>query len=508
MLRTRSRTLGTLSPQCLAAISSRTTRIVAAQKRDYSIAQLDAERKNRERVVVLGSGWGGYTFSRDLDAKKYQIVVVSPRSYFVFTPLLAGTSVGTLEFRTALEPVRSFRGRGVGAEYFQGWADQVDFDKKTLTIEEAVEDPLQGRGLASNIHAHKTKEERECEKSELAMKGQLFDLSYDKLVIAVGCYSQTFGTKGVKEYAYFLKDVGDARRIRNRLLSCFEIAALPTTSPEMRSQVLNFAVVGGGPTGIEWSAELHDLIHEDMSRLYPELVPHTKITVYDVAPSVLSMFDEKLSKYAMKTFARNGIEIKTKHHVLELRPGAVVRPGVKDRFSCYTLNLKEQGEVGVGMCVWSTGLMMNPFVENALSQKIKQHPKSHGILTDGRLQVQSPNGTPIPDVFALGDCAVLQGTSYPATAQVASQKAGWLARKLNKGDLQSTEFRYKDLGVMAYIGNRNAILQSSGGNISGWMAWFIWRGVYLTKSMSWRNRMLIPIYWSINWVFGRDISRF
>lgn len=507
MLCIRNRALGGVTPQCLSSTISRTARI-AAQKRDFSIAQLDAERKDRERVVVLGSGWGGYTFSRDLNAKKYQVVVVSPRSYFVFTPLLAGTSVGTLEFRTALEPVRSFRGRGVGAEYFQGWADQVDFEKKTLTIEESVEDPLQGRGLASNIQAQKTKEEREEEKDVLAKKGQLFDLSYDKLVVAVGCYSQTFDTKGVKEYAYFLKDVGDARRIRNRLLSCFEIAALPTTSDEMRDQILNFAVVGGGPTGIEWSAELHDLIHEDMSRLYPELVKHCKITVYDVAPTVLSMFDEKLSKYAMKTFARNGIEIKTNHHVLELRPGAVVRPGVKDKFSCYTLNLKEQGEVGVGMCVWSTGLMMNPFVENALKDKVKQHEKSHGVMTDSRLQVQSPSGTPVKDVYALGDCAILEGTSYPATAQVAAQKASWLAKRLNKGDLQTTEFKYRDLGVMAYIGNKNAILSSPGGKISGWMAWVIWRGVYLSKSMSWRNRMLIPIYWTINWVFGRDISRF
>jgi NADH dehydrogenase len=220
------------------------------------------------------------------------------------------------------------------------------------------------------------------------------------------------------------------------------------------------------------------------------------------------MFDEKLSKYAMKTFHRNGISIKTSHHVEELRPGAVANPGSTDAFSCYTLKLKEEGEVGVGMCVWSTGLMMNPFVENALKGRIQQDEKSHGILTDARLQVKAKDGQTIPDVYALGDCAVLEGTSYPATAQVASQKAGWLAKRLNKGDLERREFKYRDLGVMAYIGNRNAILQSGGGHISGFVAWVIWRGVYLTKSMSWRNRLLIPIYWSINFIFGRDISRF
>jgi NADH dehydrogenase len=203
------------------------------------------------------------------------------------------------------------------------------------------------------------------------------------------------------------------------------------------------------------------------------------------------MFDEKLSAYAMKTFHRNNIAIKTNHHVEELRPGTVANPGSSDAFSCYTLKLKEEGEVGVGMCVWSTGLMMNPFVENSLKGRIKQDEKSHGILTDERLQIQDQDGKAIPDVYALGDCAVLKGTSYPATAQVASQKAGWLAKRLNKGDLERQAFRYKDLGVMAYIGNRNAILQGGGGigNISGWMAWVIWRGVYLTKSMSCKSTL-------------------
>jgi NADH dehydrogenase len=119
-----------------------------------------------------------------------------------------------------------------------------------------------------------TKEKDVKEKVE---KGRVFDLGWDRLVVGVGCYSQTFGTKGVREHAYFLKDVGDARRIRNRLLSCFEMASLPTTSEEMKRMLLNFAVVGGGPTGIEWSAELCDMIEEDMKHLYPDLVGYAKV---------------------------------------------------------------------------------------------------------------------------------------------------------------------------------------------------------------------------------------
>ncbi|EOA85161.1 uncharacterized protein SETTUDRAFT_163869 [Exserohilum turcica Et28A] len=531
--------------------------------------KLNEGRRNRERVVILGSGWAGFTVARTLDSSKYQTIVVSPRSYFAFTPLLASTAVGTLEFRTALEPVRS---RRTNAEFIQGWADDVDFKNRTITVEEAVDDPKPGVALTTDRHAGKTEEQRALEKKKESKEGRLFSVDYDKLIVTVGCYSQTFGTPGVKEHAFFLKDVGDARRIRNRILACFEGAALPTTPVDMKRQLLNFAVVGGGPTGIEFSAELHDLINEDMKKLYPELIKYHKITVYDVAEKVLPMFDQKLASYAMQKFKREGIDIKTSHHVQELRAGAPVETsnlGTVEDSHLYTLKVKEQGEIGVGMCVWSTGLMQNPFVHNALSSvreaptnlvlsnpstpqsssssisekirwTVKKDAKSGSIITDAHLRVklvpanntnnnnnndpENPSqhtnqNTPAvteavhPDVFALGDCGIIQGTSYPATAQVASQKAVWLAKHLNKSTnmAHTTGFTYRDLGTLAYIGNWNALFQGGGqwgGRLQGYVAWIIWRGAYITRTVSWRNKVLVPVYWAVNWLFGRDISRF
>ncbi|KAF2819534.1 FAD/NAD(P)-binding domain-containing protein [Ophiobolus disseminans] len=511
------------------------------QRRGISIRQLDDGRDGRERVVILGSGWAGFTVARSLDPKKFQAVVVSPRSYFAFTPLLASTAVGTLEFRTALEPVRSRRTK---VDFFQGWADDVDFKNKTITIEEAVDDPTQGLALTTDRHAGESKEQREAEKKKEVAKGRMFDLTYDKLVVTVGSYSQTFSTPGVKENALFLKDIGDARKIRNRLLACFEGAALPTTSDEMRRQLLNFAVVGGGPTGIEFSAELHDLINEDLAKIYPELIQYHKITVYDVAEKVLPMFDEKLAGYAMKKFKRQGIDIKTSHHVESLRPGAPVERQASDDIDDYrifTLKVKEEGEIGVGMCVWSTGLMQNPFVAHALDHvreapsnlrlldpaakldieskwKLKKDTKSGSLITDDRLRVKlvpqsssSPNSAEAihPSVFALGDCGIIESTSYPATAQVASQKAAWLAKHLNNQSLEAHGFTYKDLGTLAYLGNMDALFQGGkGGRLQGWLAWIVWRGAYVTRTVSWRNKILVPVYWVVNWVFGRDISRF
>ena len=201
----------------------------------------------------------------------------------------------------------------------QGSADDVDFGRKTVTIEESMVDSQQGRAMAEDRYAGESMQQMKSEKEGLRQRGKRFDVAYDKLVVTIGCYSQTFGTKGVKENAYFM--IGDARRIRKRVFEVFEIANLPTTSNKLREHLLRFAIVGGGPTEMEFAAELSDLVHENLTKLYPKLVPMIEIIVYDVAPQVLSMFDDKLSKYAIETFRREGIEVKTSHHGQELQPG-------------------------------------------------------------------------------------------------------------------------------------------------------------------------------------------
>jgi NADH dehydrogenase FAD-containing subunit len=359
----------------------------------------------------------------------------------------------------------------------------------------------------------------------------MFDVPYDKLVIAVGSYSQTFGIEGVREYANFLRDVGDARRIRLKVLQHFEKAALPTTTDEVRKKLLHFAVVGGGPTGIEFAAELHDLVKEDLVKMYPDLMKFVAITVYDVAPKVLPMFDKTLANYAMDMFKREGISVKTEHHLTRIRPD-------EDTEGCFKLKITEYGdrEIDAGIVVWSTGLMQNPLVQK-IEEKvfktssdgeaqtssevmIQKDPKTSSIITDTHLRVNvvpteahsksdsATNSRLLPDVFAIGDCAMIPGQSLPATAQVASQKATHLAKRLNKGDADVKDFKFRNWGTMTYLGSQKAIHQSSADDLKGWAAWVLWRTAYLTKSMSIRNKIMVPIYWAITWVFGRDISRF
>ncbi|KAI8074306.1 FAD/NAD(P)-binding domain-containing protein [Gilbertella persicaria] len=430
--------------------------------------------KSQGRVIILGSGWAGFRLISELDKKNYDVSVVSPRNHFVFTPLLASTSVGTLEFRCITEPVRTYSSE---TNYYQAYCDQIDLKNQVIQCTSSID--------------------------EDGLERRQFSLDYDKLVIAVGAYSRTFGIPGVKEHACFLKEVNDARRIRKRVIDCYEYASQPGLSDKEKEAHLHFVVVGGGPTGVEFSAELYDFIADDISRLYPDLVDKTRMTLYDVAPTILSAFDSHLSEYASKKFSRKGIQIKTEK---------IVERVEKDH-----LVIKNEGEVPYGLLVWSTGLMRNPLVE-AFTDAAKDR-SGQRILTDGHLRViDDKTKEPIPNVYALGDCATIQDYELPATAQVANQKGKYLVKALNtiakqgQEDPLNKEFKYKNNGMMAYIGSYEALVDMSAvkkwAKMSGHLSWFLWRSAYISKSVSIRNKMLIAYHWFMTFTLGRDISRF
>jgi NADH dehydrogenase len=259
------------------------------------------------------------------------------------------------------------------------------------------------------------------------------------------------------------------------------------------------------------------------------------------------MFDESLSRYAMDTMKKEGIDVRTSHHIQDLRwgPPGAEPPYEMDPRICLTLTTKEEGQVGVGMCVWVTGNAMNELISKSLrevegfptnsamvkggsrsqdasqgSWSYKKAPKTGALLVDGHLRVQLQNQdghtAVLQDVFALGDNAVLEMGTPPATAQVTSQEAKWLATRLNRGDIQtSSHFSFHNMGTLAYIGNANALMQlpeEDGKHLpqklTGRMAWFVWRSAYLTMTISWRNKLRIAFRWFLNRVFGRDISRY
>ncbi|RKP33483.1 pyridine nucleotide-disulfide oxidoreductase-domain-containing protein, partial [Dimargaris cristalligena] len=407
------------------------------------------------KTVVLGSGWGGFQLMRDLDKNHHDVTVISPRNHFVFTPLLASTSVGTLEFRCILEPVRR---KNNDIKFYEATCDAIDPVTQTLSCTSSIEgSPTQ------------------------------FTVPYDKLIIAVGAESNTFGIPGVKEHALFLKEVKDARKIRQRVLDCFEQASQPNVTEEEQRQILHFAVVGGGPTGIEFSSELSDFIRDDLRKLYPHLVDQVSMTVYDVAPTILSSFDHHLADYAVKRFQRRGIRIRTRTHITEVTERELLVDG--------------KYRVPYGMLVWSTGITETPLVRSLGHHQVAKDPLSKRLLTDNYFRLLSADEkTPIPNVFSIGDCATIQGYNLPATAQVATQKGKYLGRVFNRVQRYDNwslndekPFTYNHMGSMAYLGGWNAAATNGTGVATkapgfkitdyiseGHMAWLFWRTSYFT----------------------------
>jgi NADH dehydrogenase len=234
------------------------------------------------------------------------------------------------------------------------------------------------------------------------------------------------------------------------------------------------------------------------------------------------MFDKNLAEYALNLFNRDGIKVKTQHNIEELRVGLPGSSDPSQDAGCFTLKTKQEGEIGVGMCVWSTGLMMNPFIQQALddvhtyptssarllnspttapeSEKwsLKRHARSGGLLVDDHFRVKllpkvhcNPSACPstlsaeekakvpeavMQDVFALGDVSVMEKSRLPATAQVANQEAKWLGKALNRGLVEGDKgFTFKNLGVMTYLGNEKAIMQTGGNTeIKGYVEILKW----------------------------------
>ncbi|KAG2221442.1 hypothetical protein INT45_005247 [Circinella minor] len=385
---------------------------------------------------------------RELKKSNYNVTMISPRNHFVFTPLLASTSVGTLEFRCITEPVRN---DSRNHSYYQAQCNDIDF---------------------KNQRVHCT--------------------SWIGEIIAVGSHCNTFNIPGVDEHAHFLKDINDARRIRKRIIECFEEASRPGLPEKTKNDLLHFVVVGGGPTGIEFSAELCDFISKDAIRTYPEdLVSRVRMTLYDVAPQILGSFDSQLSEYAHKKFKHKGIEIKTKRFV--------------DQVQADHLVIRDEGKVPYGLLVWATGLTPSPLIDT-LADRVALDAGNQRMMTDGKLQLlEKDNLETLQNVYALGDCATIDDYDLPATAQVATQKASYLAKVvLTEGNNKTkttphNNFMFKNRGKMVFIGSSEALIDMSSvhelAKQSGRLAWCLWRSAYLGMTFSIRNRMLIPYHW-------------
>ena len=232
------------------------------RNRMYVTSQIYPEQKKietKEKIIVLGTGWGGHSFLKTIDATKYDVKVISPRNYFMFTPMLAASAVGTVEFRSICEPIRNVN---PFVDYIEATALSVNTQEKTVSCQS-----IKCEGTACDITD--------------------FDVEYDHLLVAVGATTNTFGIKGVREHCQFLKQIEDAANLRKALAYCFERANLPSLSEEEIRSALSFVIVGAGPTGVEFTSELRDWLEVEGRRYYPKLLNYVKITLVEAGRVVV-----------------------------------------------------------------------------------------------------------------------------------------------------------------------------------------------------------------------------
>lgn len=405
------------------------------------------------RLLVLGCGFAGFSLLSRLNARAWNITLLTPRNYFLFTPLLPSAVAGSVEFRSILEPARR-RLRNV--RVIEGSAESIDWDNRQLSCIGAV-------------------------------GGERFTLSWDQLVIAVGAAVADFGIPGVAENTLKLYTVEDARAIRRGILEQLARAEIPGLTERQIRERLTFAVIGGGPTGVEAAAEINDLLEEELAQAYPNLAPYVRVLLIEALTRLLTGFDEALGEYTNRHFAREGIDVRTGVKVQAIEPNAILLEG-GERIDC-------------GLILWAAGNAPVPFVKT-LGVPLDRRGR---IAVDGHLLVPGRE-----NVYALGDCAVMGEPPLPATAQVAQQQGKYLAKALERRRRGRPvgPFRFRAQGMLAYIGGGQALADLPQVKWSGRGAWLFWRSVYFTKLVSPANKIKVLFDWIKARLFGRDLSRF
>lgn len=350
--------------------------------------------KRKERLVVVGGGWATVSMLMKLDPDAYDVVVVSPTNYFLFTPLLPAVAVGTVGTRSIIESMRKLLS-SIGGRFVQGAAVDLHFpnelDGKTLKLTENAS------GLVA-VEVISQEWDGDMEMKREPNSGHMIYLPYDKLVIAPGSVTNNRGVKGLENCAR-LKTMRDAQQLRKRLIENLEIASLPTTSPEDRERLLSFVVCGGGPTGVEIAAEIYDMIAEDVHKHFPPtLCQMARVHLIQSRNHILNTYSEKISEFAEQRFRNESVDLATNARVSEITPDKVVYE-VKNSFTGEV----ETREVPSGCTVWSAGITMTDFTRK-LAESLPDQGNPHALRVDSQLRVL---GTPQGTVYGMGDASTI-----------------------------------------------------------------------------------------------------
>ncbi len=412
------------------------------------------------RILILGGGFGGvYTavtleklLAREIRAGAVELGLVSRENYFVFQPMLPEVISGSIGILDTITPIRRLCPL---TNLYTRTVESIDLDHRSVTAT---------AGFGSRQH----------------------HLHYDHLVLALGNVTSFAGQPGLAEYALPFKYLGDALTLRNRIIHTLEEADIEP-DPELRRKLLTFVVAGGGFSGVEAVAELNDFVRAAARSFRNFMREEIRVVLLHAGPLILPELPASLARFAQMLLMKRGVE---------------VRLNVRLHGATADAALLEGGErIGTRTLVSTVPSMPNPLVA-ALGCK-----KERGrIVVDRHLELPDH-----PGVWAVGDCAwtldAKTGETAPPTAQHATREARCVAENI-AASLRGTAkraFSFRALGKMGSLGHRSAVAEVFGLKISGFLAWWLWRTVYLMKLPGLDRKIRVATDWTLDLILPPDI---
>ena len=408
------------------------------------------DRADQPRVVILGGGFGGLYAAKQLARARVQVTLVDRRNHHLFQPLLYQVATAGLSGPEIAAPIRKILRRQRNATVIMADARSIDVPGQRVILD----------------------------------KGQI---EYDFLIVATGVTHSYFGQDHWAQHAPGLKTLGDAVRIRSRVLLAFE-AAERETDERARRAWLRIVLIGGGPTGVEMAGALAELARHTLPRDFRNFDPRaTEIVLLEGSERVLPSFPPALSAKAQKQLERLGVRVRTGTLVTDVDAEGV-RIG-DERIEART-------------AIWGAGVKATPLVE------------SLGAPLDraGRVRVAPDLSLPeCPEVFVIGDAAAIEfdGTPVPGVAPAAVQMGRHAALQIRRqlqGDA-SEPFRYRDKGSLATIGRLAAVADFGRLRFSGPIAWLLWLTVHIFFLIGFRTRIVVLIDWTWSWLTYQRVAR-
>lgn len=417
---------------------------------------------NGNRIVILGGGFGGSYLAKELTKRRLgldaEVVIIDRNNYFIFYPLLIEAGCGSIEPRHCTVPIREFAPK---SELLMAEVSGLDTEQQRVHIQLIGDD--------------------RCRSVE-----------YDHLVVALGSVTRIMPEDvvlGVREHAFFMKHMSDAAMLRDRAVELLELANA-ISDPEERRRLLHFVVVGGNVTGVEVVGELEVFVREASAHYQNVSDDDITFTVYEFNRRLLAILPEHLSQWATKMLRKRGIDIRTGTGVKEVHADHVVDSN-GDVVSCSTV-------------IWTAGIAPSPVLKQLKGLPLNKF---------GGLQCASDYRAVGTDtIWGLGDCAAVPGRDgkpMPPLAQIAIRQAPQLAANI-AAVMQGRSTTPGDVhvqGVLVPLGRHRGVAELKGLRVHGFVAWAMWRAIYLLKTPRLGRRIRVLMDWTLNAFFRKDYTQ-